>query len=54
MKKGAGMMSGMTRKNPPQMASGNPKPATAYPSVDTAATRKETAPTPKTLGGRTA
>lgn len=54
MKKGTGMQAGMTRKNPPQQASGSPKPASSYPSVDSDADRKGTAPSPKTLGGRTA
>lgn len=44
----------MTRRNPVQMAKGDPNMATAYPSVDSNATRKETAKTPKTLGGRDA
>jgi hypothetical protein len=54
MKKGSGMLSGLTRKNPPQQSKGDPKPASAYPSVDSDADRKMTAPTPKTLGGRSA
>ncbi len=54
MKKGSGMLSGMTCKSPMQMNKGDPKMTTAYPSVDANATRKETAPTPKTLGPRDA
>lgn len=52
MKKGT--MSSTRTTSPPQMAKGDPKMATAYPSVDTNATRKETAPTPRTLGPRDA
>lgn len=52
MKKGMGM--GMSRSNPPQMAKGDPKMASSYPSVDRDADRKMTAPTPKTLGPRDA
>ena len=45
----------MTRTtNPPQMAKGDPKVASSYPSVDGNATRKATAPTPRTLGPRNA
>lgn len=54
MKKGSGMSMGMSRKNPMQMNKGDPKMASAYPSVDSGADRKETAPTPKTLGPRDA
>ena len=53
MKKG-GMTSGMSRCNPPQMAKGDPKMASSYPSVDRDAERKATAPTPRTLGPRDA
>ena len=44
----------MTTRNPPQMAKGDPKPATSYPSVNGSATRGSTAPTPRTLGPRDA
>lgn len=54
MKKSGGMLSGLSRKNPVQMHKGDPKMASAYPSVDGSPTRKETAPTPKTLGPRDA
>lgn len=55
MKKGkGGVLSGLTRSNPAQMNKGDPKMASTYPSVDGNATRKETAPTPKTLGPRDA
>lgn len=53
MKKG-GMKSGMTRKTPMQMHKGDPKAASSYPSVDSNADRKGTAPTPKSLGPRDA
>ena len=46
--------SDLKEKSPPQMAKGDPQMATRYPSVDKGATRKETAPTPKTLGPRDA
>lgn len=54
MKKGGkGMLSGLTRKNPPQMAAGDPK--TPKKSLDADATRgSKAAPTPRTLGPRTA
>ena len=52
--KGSGMQAGMSRHNPSQMNKGDPKPASSYPSVDANAMRKETAPTPKTLGPRDA
>ena len=45
---------GMKTHSPTQMAKGDPKPATSYPSVDRDADRKMTAPTPKTLGPRNA
>ena len=45
---------GLSRKNPEQMAKGDPKGASSYTSIDADATRKETAPTPKTLGPRSA
>lgn len=53
MKKG-GLHAGLTTKNPPQMSKGDPKPASSYPSVDSDAMRKGTAPTPRTLGPRDA
>ena len=53
MKKG-GMHMGMSRSTPMQMTKGDPKMASAYPSVDSGADRKDTAPTPKTLGPRDA
>ena len=50
-KKGGGMLSGLTRKNPPQRHSGDPKMPTK--SLDADATRgSATAPTPKSLGPR--
>ncbi len=49
-----GMMAGMKRTNPVQMAKGDPKPATSYPSVDKDATRSGVAPSPRTLGPRNA
>lgn len=52
MAKGSGMLAGMTRKNPPQQAKGDPKMPTA--SVNSDAVRSSTAASPKTLGGRTA
>ena len=45
---------GLKTKNPTQMAKGDPKPATSYPSVNGSATRGSTAPTPRTLGPRDA
>jgi|HubBroStandDraft_1064217.scaffolds.fasta_scaffold00409_9 hypothetical protein len=45
---------GLTRKNPEQMAKGDPKKASSYASVDAEATREATASTPKTLGPRSA
>lgn len=55
MKKGkGGMLGGLKRSNPAQMHKGDPKMASAYPSVDSGAERKETARTPKTLGPRDA
>ena len=54
MKDGKHPHSGMMTKNPPQMAKGDPKPATSYPSVDGNAVRKATAPSPRTLGPRDA
>ena len=53
MKKG-GLHAGLSRSNPAQMAKGDPKMASSYPSVDRDADRKMTAPTPKTLGPRDA
>jgi len=52
MEKGKGgyLLKGMSRKNPPQMAKGDPKPPKM--SVDADAVRKSTAPTPRTLGPR--
>lgn len=49
-KGGKGMLSGLTRKNPPQMAAGDPK--TPKKSVDADAIRKGTAKTPRSLGPR--
>lgn len=49
-KGGKGMLSGLKRTNPPQMAAGDPK--TPKKSVDADAVRKSTAKTPKTLGPR--
>lgn len=46
------LLNGLTRKNPVQMAKGDPKPPTM--SVNADATRASAAPSPKTLGGRTA
>lgn len=54
IKKGSGMLAGMTTKNPPQMAKGDPKMATQYPSVDKDAQRMGTAPSPKPIGPRDA
>lgn len=45
---------GTTTKSPSQMAKGDPKPASSYPSVDSGASRSTTAPTPRTLGPRDA
>jgi hypothetical protein len=53
-KSGKGMLSGLKNHSPKQMAAGDPKMATSYPSVDKDATRTGVAPTPKTLGGRDA
>lgn len=52
MKKG-GMHEGMTATTPKQMNKGDPKMASAYPSVD-APDRMKTAKTPRTLGPRDA
>jgi hypothetical protein len=52
MKKGT--MSSTRTTNPVQMAKGDPKMASSYPSVDSNATRKETARTPRTLSPRDA
>lgn len=49
-----GLHMGLTRKNPMQMQKGDPKMASAYPSVDSDVDRKGTAATPKTLGPRDA
>lgn len=46
---GGGLYSGLTTKNPKP-----PKSPIKAPSVDTDSTRKAPAPTPKTLGPRTA
>lgn len=46
---GGGLHAGLTRKNPKP-----PQSPIKAPSVDSDATRKGTAPTPKTLGPRTA
>lgn len=54
MSKKGGLHAGLSRKNPAQMNKGDPKMASAYPSVDSGADRKETAPTPKTMGPRDA
>ncbi len=48
-KSGGGLYAGLTRKNPKP-----PQSPIKAPSVDSDATRKGTAPTPKTLGPRTA
>jgi len=45
---------GLTRKNPPQMAKGDPKSATSYPSLDSDTTRGSTQPNQKPIPGRTA
>lgn len=49
-----GMLKGLSRSNPAQMHKGDPKAASSYPSVDSGADRKDTAPTPRTLGPRNA
>ena len=54
MAKSGGMQAGMKSTNPPQMASGDPKKASSYPSVDSDAERSGTAKTPKSLGPRNA
>ncbi len=46
---GGGLHAGLTRKNPKP-----PQSPIKAPSVDSDATRKGAAPTPKTLGPRTA
>lgn len=53
-KSGGYLLNGLTRKNPVQMASGDPKMASSITSVDKDAMRASTAASPKTLGGRTA
>lgn len=45
---------GLTRKNPPQMAKGDPKSATSFGSLDSEATRSSTTSNQKPLGPRTA
>jgi hypothetical protein len=54
MAKGGGsyLLKGLTRKNPPQRAAGDPKKPTK--SLDADATRSSVAKTPRTLGPRTA
>ena len=49
---GTTVLGGLSRKNPPQMASGDP--STPKLSVDSDAMRSSTAKTPPTLGPRTA
>ena len=44
----------MTTRNPPQMAKGDPKMASSYPSVDKTGRGMETAKTPRTVGPRDA
>ncbi len=51
-KSGGTLLKGLTRKNPVQMAKGDPSTPSA--SVNSEATRKGTAATSKTLGPRTA
>ena len=50
------LLKGLTRKNPPQMPSGDPKmPSKSVDTKDDGGPgRMQTASTPKTLGGRTA
>lgn len=48
------LLDGLTRKNPPQMAKGDPKPATSYPSLNKDVTRSSTASNQKPLGPRSA
>lgn len=45
---------GLKRTNPPQMAKGDPKPATSYSSLDSETTRGSTTSNQKPLGPRTA
>lgn len=53
MKKGTGLKSGLTRKNPPGVDSSMGAQG-KHPSVDKGAVRQGTAASPKTLGPRTA